>query len=271
MVSGDQSSISPSNATKADSSGAMTPRERLQGWQAAAVVMLVVGLGFVVIRAQWAAGFNFVAVVFLVGGWIVVWTLAALGAGRPIARWVGAGDELFQDDPLIAVIAGAGVLVACAAVLSLFGLFRPIPLMTVLVGWAAFGSFGLKRSPVDMPRPGVAWVPLLGLAGVSLLVVATVSPFYDQWHQHLGFPWIWLADGSVHPIPRNWYSYMPSGHCSRDCSPRRSRRKTVGGVLRRYRPRDDTDLSSSHDGGGIRPGGLGLCRRLVARPRSDGR
>ncbi len=187
----------------------MTPRERLQGWQAAAVVMLVVGLGFVVIRAQWAAGFNFVAVVFLVGGWIVVWTLAALGAGRPIARWVGAGDELFQDDPLIAVIAGAGVLVACAAVLSLFGLFRPIPLMTVLVGWAAFGSFGLKRSPVDMPRPGVAWVPLLGLAGVSLLVVATVSPFYDQWHQHLGFPWIWLADGSVHPIPRNWYSYMP--------------------------------------------------------------
>jgi hypothetical protein len=209
MVSGDQSPISHSNATKADSSGTVTPRERFQGWQAAAVVILVVGLGFVLLRAQWAGGFGFVAVVCLVGGWIGVWTAAALGAGRPVARWVDAGDELFQDDPLIAVIAGAGVLVGCAAVLSVFGWYRPIPLMTVLVGWAAFGFFGLKRSSGRLPRLGVTSVPLLGLAGVSLLVAATVSPFYDQWHQHLGFPWIWLADGSVHPMPRNWYSYMP--------------------------------------------------------------
>jgi hypothetical protein len=116
---------------------------------------------------------------------------------------------MIQDDPLIVVIAGAGALVACAAVLSVFGWFRPIPLMGVLVGWAVLGSFGLKRSFAHMPRLGVASVPLLGLAGVSLLVAATISPFYDQWHQHLGFPWIWLADGSVDPIPRNWYSYMP--------------------------------------------------------------
>ena len=209
MVFGDQSSISPSNATKADSSRAMTPREPFRGLQAAAVVILVVGLGFLLIRAQWAGGFGPVAVVCLVGGWIVVWTLAALGAGQPVARWIGAGDELSQDDPLIAAIAGVGVLVACAAVLSVFGWFRPIPLMTVLVGWAAFGSFGLRRFSARTPRLGFATLALLGLAGVSLLVAATESPFYDQWHQHLGFPWIWLADGSVHPIPRNWYSYMP--------------------------------------------------------------
>jgi hypothetical protein len=187
----------------------MTAGKRFQGLQAAAVVILVVGLGFVLVRAQWAGGFGLVAVVCLVAGWIGVWTVAALGAGRPVARWVGAGDESFQDDPLIAVIAGAGVLVACAAVLSVFGWFRPVPLMTVLVGWAVFGSLGLKRTSVQMPRLGVATVPLLGLAGIALLVAATVSPFYDQWHQHLGFPWVWLADGSVHPIPRNWYSYMP--------------------------------------------------------------
>ena len=173
------------------------------------MVVLVVGMGFVLIRAQWAGGFGFLAVVCLVGGWIGVWTLAALGAGRPVARWVGAGDETIQNDPLITSIAGAGVLVACAAVLSVVGWFRPIPLMTVLVGWAVLGSFGLKRSSGHMPRLGIGSVPLLGLAGVALLVATTVSPFYDQWHQHLGFPWIWLADGSVHPIPRNWYSYMP--------------------------------------------------------------
>lgn len=187
----------------------MTARGQSQGLQAAAVVMLVVCLGFVLFRAQSAGGFGFVALVCLVTGWIGVWTVAALGAGRPVVRWVAAGDESTRDDPLIAVIAGAGVLVACAAVLSVFGWFRPIPLMMVLVGWTVFGAIGLKRSSGHMPRLGVATVPLLGLAGVALLVAATVSPFYDQWHQHLGFPWVWLADGSVHPIPRNWYSYMP--------------------------------------------------------------
>ena len=209
MVSGDQSPNSPLNATKAGSQGARAGREGRWGSQTAAVLMLVAGLGFVLIRAQWAGGFSFVALACLVVGWIGLWTLAALGAGRPVARWVGAGDEANRDDPLIALIAGAGVLVACAGILSVFGWFRPIQLMMVLVGWAAVGSLGLKRSFENIPRIGVAWAPLLGLAGISLLVAATISPFYDQWHQHLGFPWIWLTDGSVDPIPRNWYSYMP--------------------------------------------------------------
>ncbi|MDH3816745.1 MAG: hypothetical protein OEV48_19820, partial [Acidobacteriota bacterium] len=75
------------------------------------MLMLVAGLGFVLIRAQWAGGFSFVALACLVVGWIGLWTLAALGAGRPVATWVGAGDEANRDDPLIALIAGAGVLV----------------------------------------------------------------------------------------------------------------------------------------------------------------
>lgn len=175
----------------------------------AAVVILVVGLGIVLIRAQWAGGFAFVALACLVAGWLGLWTLAALGAGWHVARWVGAGDEADREDPLIALIAGAGVLVACAAILSVFGWFRPFHLMVVLVGWAAYGSLGFKRSFAGMPRIEVVWAPILGLAGISLLVAATISPFYDQWHQHLGFPWIWLADGSVDPLPRNWYSYMP--------------------------------------------------------------
>jgi hypothetical protein len=53
------------------------------------------------------------------------------------------------------------------------------------------------------------FAPVVGLAGVALMVAATVSMFYDQWHQHLGFPWVWLQDGSIHALPRNWYSYMP--------------------------------------------------------------
>ena len=44
---------------------------------------------------------------------------------------------------------------------------------------------------------------------IALAVAATVTTFYDQWHQHLGFPWLWLREGSIHVIPRNFYSYMP--------------------------------------------------------------
>jgi len=173
-------------------------------------LVLVAGLAFVLFRAQGAGGFKPIAVVCLVMVWTAVWTAAAVGAGRPIAHWLGAGDDAAHDDPLISAIAGVGVLVLCAAVLSLFGWFRPIPLIAVLLGWAAFGIIGRKRSSGGRLRLRIAEAPLLLLAGVSLLVAATVSPFYDQWHQHLGFPWIWLGDGSVHPIPRNWYSYMPA-------------------------------------------------------------
>ena len=210
MASGDLPPISSSNATKEESPGAIKPRGGLRGSSAVAVLVLVAGLAFVLFRAQGAGGFRPIAVVCLVVVWAAVWTVAAVGAGRPVAHWLGAGDDAAHDDPLISAIAGVGVLAVCAAVLSLFGWFRPIPLLVVLLGWAAFGVFGRKRSSESRPRLRIAETPLLVLAGVSLLVAATVSPFYDQWHQHLGFPWIWLDDGSIHPIPRNWYSYMPA-------------------------------------------------------------
>ncbi|MEJ2188243.1 MAG: hypothetical protein P8Y93_02300 [Acidobacteriota bacterium] len=159
-------------------------------------------------RAQEGVGFRTVGVVAMAIGWAGLWTLATLGAGRPVVRWLVPAKDYDQQSIVLAAIAGAGVLTACAAGLSVVGLFRPLPLMVLLLLWAAVGALNLARRPGETPRIQSAVLPLVGIAGVALLVAATVSPFYDQWHQHLGFPWIWLQDGSIHPLQRNWYSFM---------------------------------------------------------------
>ena len=51
---------------------------------------------------------------------------------------------------------------------------------------------GLGR--VSFELEPVAVVVVVG--GGALLVACTLSPFYDQWHQHLGFADQWLRRGS---------------------------------------------------------------------------
>jgi len=181
----------------------------LRRWAGLSVVALVIGLALVLARAEATGGFRTVGVAVLTVGWAAVWALAALGAGRPVVRWLTAGAERNWENDVLASIAGAGVLTACAAGLSALGLFLPWPLMILVLLWAIAGGVSLGRTPMERSRVEAQILPLVGIAGVALLVAATISPFYDQWHQHLGFPWVWLQEGSIHPLPRNWYSYMP--------------------------------------------------------------
>jgi len=174
-----------------------------------AVVVLVAAVAWVLMRADAAGGYGPLAPVLGLLVWLAVWTLAALGAGRPVARYLMAGGDSGSDENVIAAIAGTGVLVASAGALSLVGWFRPWPLLAVLLLWAAAGAVDLIRRPIVLPTVNPRILPLAALAVVSVLVAATLSPFYDQWHQHLGFPWAWLQDGSIHPLPGDWYSYMP--------------------------------------------------------------
>lgn len=170
---------------------------------------LVLGLGAMLVAGQSIRGFGPVGSLLTVGLWVVVWTLAALGPGRfVVGRFRGGGDES-TEDLLLAGVAGSAVLAALAAALSVPGWFRPVPLLVVLGAAAVWGGIGLVRRPVRLPSPGSCAVGPAALWLVALVVAATVTTFYDQWHQHLGFPWLWLQDGSISVNPDNFYSYMP--------------------------------------------------------------
>jgi len=174
-----------------------------------AAIALVATAGWVLVRGDAAGGYGPLAALLLSVVWIAVWTLAALGAGRPVVQYLAAGVDSRWDELVILAVAGTGVLTASAWVLSLVGWFRPWPLLVVLLLWAVAGIVDLIRRPFAVPKVDLRLLPLAALGVVALLVAATLSPFYDQWHQHLGFPWVWLQDGSVHTLSRDWYSYMP--------------------------------------------------------------
>ncbi len=174
-----------------------------------ALAALVLGVAFVLWRADAAEGFGPFAGIVAGAVWIVVWALAVLGSGRPLVRRLtGHGDRDWESE-VLAMIAGTAVLVASAAGLSVVGLFRPWPMLITVLAWAVAGVVDIVRRPMPRPAIDLRVGPLIGLAGVTALIATVVSPFYDQWHQHLGFPWIWLQSGSIHSLPHDWYSFMP--------------------------------------------------------------
>ncbi len=174
-----------------------------------ATIALVLGLGAVLLVAQSSHGFGPVGSLLTVGLWISVWTLATLGAGRVVVNSARSDDAAGIEDLLMACVIGSGVLSALAVLLSFAGWFRSAPLLGILVAAAVWGGIGLIRRPVALPgltKPGLG---LAALWFIALVVAATVTTFYDQWHQHIGFPWLWFQEGSIHVNPRNYYSYMP--------------------------------------------------------------
>jgi hypothetical protein len=170
---------------------------------------LAVGLGLALLGGQAGHGFGPVGSLLAVGLWLAAWTLAAVGAGRPLIRRLRGANAESPEDLVLAAALGATALVAAAAALSVVGWFRPWPLLAVLIGLAVVGALDLARWPVATPRLGWWGAALAVLWLVPLVIAATVTTFYDQWHQHLGFPWLWLQSGHIHVIPRNFYSYMP--------------------------------------------------------------
>lgn len=145
--------------------------------------------------------------------WLVGFSLATIGLGAPLWRWV-SGQPLGRPDSwLVAAATGAAGLMLVTGVLGAAGVLQgPVLLITMGVG-AVVGAFELRRAKLGSP-PGV--IPLtpgivLGLGALlTLLAVATPSPFYDQLHYHLAFPERWLASGGIDVFPRHAYSFLPA-------------------------------------------------------------
>ncbi len=175
----------------------------------APLVVLIVGASFVLVRSDAVHGYGPFAPALAAAVWIGVWTLAALGCGRPLTRILNAGTDASWESEVMAAIAGSAVLVGCAAVLSTVHLFRPWPLLMALLALALAGVVDVVRHPLPWPAIELRFGPLLGLGAVAVLIATSVSPFYDQWHQHLGFPWVWLQGGTIRALPHDWYSFMP--------------------------------------------------------------
>ena len=115
---------------------------------------------------------------------------------------------------MVALAAGAGLLTAAAWVWSLLGVLRPVPLIVTLSVAAAVGIVPLGRERARLLSSFRSLTPvgvaLAALAACTVLTALTLAPHYDQWHQHLGFPYQWLRHGHFSTLTRNFYSAMPA-------------------------------------------------------------
>jgi hypothetical protein len=187
---------------------------RTQSWLVATATLgLLLWFAGVVTRYQRVETLQPLLAVGKVAGWLIVFSLACLGAGRLVWRWAGWGKVGSPESLAISLVSGAGVLMAAAAAASACGVLLPPVLLAVLVAATASGAHWLARAwlPGRVRIPTGLLLPcgLLMIAVLSTLpILAVLSPFYDQFNYHLAFPYQWLRHGSVFVYPRHSYSYL---------------------------------------------------------------
>jgi 4-amino-4-deoxy-L-arabinose transferase-like glycosyltransferase len=152
----------------------------------------------------------------LLGIWLVVFLLACLGVGWLPWRLVGGSGPATGPGLVLVVASGATCLMVAAALLSSVGLMRPVPLTVVLGSSALGGAARVLRSWRSWRQPRVPrgitvqLIVLLVVVVLTLPALPTASPFYDQLHYHLGFPFHWLRAGRIFVFEREVYSFLPA-------------------------------------------------------------
>ncbi len=186
---------------------------RPRTWHPAAVPVLALTVGGVLALAVAGpvSSLDLAIPLLWAAGWLVILTLATFGVGDLLLPVRSDGDRLEQL--VLALVAGAGALVAAAGLLGAFRLFLA-PLLLSLLGLAACRG-GLRASRLRWPPPPPVSSPalavLLALVGIVALLAATApSPFYDQWNYHLAMPFHWLERGSLVVFPRQVYTFLPA-------------------------------------------------------------
>lgn len=176
---------------------------------------LVLWIGAVLLRYQRVESPEPLAALGLALGWLVVLTMACLGPGLPLVRCLHGARLPRLERLVLGVGVGSGVLMAAAAGLALLHLLRPTSVTVTLTIATLAGVPAALRELRGVPRLACrgSWIPILMLAvasGVTLLAVLTPSPFYDQLHYHLAFPFHWLRSGTLTVFPRHSYSFFPA-------------------------------------------------------------
>lgn len=191
----------------------MTGTSRAGG--VAVVLFILAWLGGALLSYQRVSSPEPLIHLLLLLAWLGLFSLACLGAGGWLGRFLGGTREA-AGGWLIDAGLGCAVLVAAAFTLSVFGWFRPLPLAAVLLAAAAVGGWEVWRAGAAWraPRPYRQLFPFYSLLGLvalaTLFVTATAAPFYDQFHYHLGFPYQWLRSGRLEVFPRHAYSFLPA-------------------------------------------------------------
>ncbi len=147
-------------------------------------------------------------------GWLAILALSAAGLGLPIARRVPGLEFEPSAFWTVTFASGAAALIAIAGICGVAGALRPLVLLPILAVAALPGAIaawrGFPRRVPRLPGPLLPIAILCAVAVVTLLAVATPSPFYDQYHYHLAFPERWLASGRIEVFEHHAYSYLAS-------------------------------------------------------------
>lgn len=164
-------------------------------------------------RFGWTRAFEPLVLVLPAVLWITVLTLAGWGAGVPLWRLIHREPPARFSQAVPTLALGAGALTVAAGALGLSGLLSPVPLLLVSTVAACGGGLALYRSR-DRLRwavtPGWPWALILVAAALSAVAATSPSPFYDQWHYHLGVPFQSLRAGHLWASPQHGYSMMPA-------------------------------------------------------------
>lgn len=145
--------------------------------------------------------------------WLLLWTAAAWGAGRPAAV-VLLGGASRDAGPVVTLALGAALLALVGTVLASVGGFTHLGLLVVLFLAAVLGlaSWFRRRAPWqdvrELPAGALAAVGVASLAIAAGLAVPPVM--YDTLHYHLAFPAQWLRAGGFVEFPRAAFSYYPA-------------------------------------------------------------
>jgi hypothetical protein len=178
-----------------------------------AAAIFIVSVGLVLFRYQRLHPPENLAVLAACCAWIAIFTLACLGSGVWVVRWLGWQSRAPRE-PLVVAAAGAGTLAALAFALGAVGLlFRPLLLAVVLIS-AGTGAVWLARNLPPWlplwPSPGVARIAMTVALVLPALAVVTPAPFYDQLNYHLAMPYRWLRSAALVTFPRHDYSFLPA-------------------------------------------------------------